>query len=148
MLTQILETPEVRYVLIPNQHIGTWEVGFMSEWITREYLARRGSAKFNAKQMKPSRCSLLGYTPGKIMVEGRTLGVWFFEVDQQPEVGQAAYDRGAEILDAFFRQELRQFLVEDLHPLGRRIIECCLAGGTLADYESLIDIPTLEPDEA
>ncbi len=70
--------------------------------------------------------------------------MWFFEVDQQPEVGPAAYDRGAEILDEFFHQELPQFLVPDLLPTGRKIIECCLSGGTLADYESLLDMQTLE----
>lgn len=145
LLNQIIETPEVRYILTPNQHIGAWEVGFMPQWITREYLARRGGARFSDKQMKPSRCPLLGYTPRKIVMEGRTLGVWFFEVDQQPEVGTAAYDRGAEILDDFFRQELPQFLVPDLLPTGRKIIECCLSGGTLEDYERLLDMRTLEP---
>ena len=144
LLNQIIETPEVRYVLIPNQHIGAWEVGFMPQWITREYLARRGGARFTEKQMKPSRCPLLGYTPHKIVMEGRTLGVWFFEVDQQPEVGPAAYDRGAEILEDFFRQELPQFLVPDLLPTGRKIIECCLSGGTLEDYEKLLSMQTLE----
>jgi hypothetical protein len=144
LLNQIIETPKVRYILTPNQHIGAWEVGFMPQWITREFLARRGGARFTEKQLKPSRCPLLGYTPGKIVMEGRTLGVWFFEVDQQPEVGTAAYDRGAEILEEFFHQELSQFLVKDLLPTGRKIIECCLSGGTLADYENLLGIPTLE----
>ncbi|MDX2081138.1 MAG: DUF4914 family protein [Terrimicrobiaceae bacterium] len=147
LLQQIIDTPEVRYVLIPNQNIGAWEVSFMPQWVTREYLARRGGAKFTAQQMKPSRCPLLGYTPGKIVVEGRTIGAWFFEVDQQPEVGTAAYDRGAEILDEFFARELRQFLVPDLLPAGRAIIECCLQGGTLADYEKLL-ASALEPDDA
>lgn len=145
LLNQIIETPEVRYILTPNQHIGAWEVGFMPQWITREYLARRGGARFTDKQMKPSRCSLLGYTPGKIVMEGRTLGVWFFEVDQQPEVGAAAYDSGAEILEEFFHRELRQFLVKDLLPTGRKIIECCLSGGNLEDYENLLDMQTLAP---
>jgi hypothetical protein len=145
LLRQIIDTPEVRYVLIPNQHIGAWEVSFMPQWITREFLARRGSARFPASRMKASRCPLLGYTPGSIVVEGRTIGAWFFEVDQQPEVGTAAYDQGAEILSGFFRSELAQFLESDLLPDGRRIIECCLAGGTLADYEKLMDIPTLDP---
>lgn len=145
LLNQIIETPEVRYVLTPNQNIGAWEVGFMPQWITREYLARRGGAKFTPKQMKPARCPLLGYTPSKIVMEGRTIGVWFFEVDQQPEVGSAAYDRGAEILEEFFHTELRQFLVPDLLPTGRRIIECCLAGGGIEDYERLLDMTTLEP---
>ncbi|MDX2108809.1 MAG: DUF4914 family protein [Verrucomicrobiota bacterium] len=147
LLNQIIETPEVRYILTPNQHIGAWEVGFMPQWITREYLARRGGARFTSKQVKASRCPLLGYTPSRIVVEGRTLGVWFFEVNQQPEVGTAAYDRGAEILESFFHRELRQFLVKDLLPAGRKIIECCLAGGTLADYESLLDIHTLTHED-
>ncbi len=146
LLTQIIETPKVRYILTPNQHIGVWEVGFMPQWITREYLARRGGARFNSRQMHASRCPLLGFTPGKIVVEGRTLGVWFFEVDQQPEVGAEAYDRGAEILTTFFHSELAQFLEADLLPLGRQIIECCLRGGKLPDYEALLDIPTLDED--
>jgi hypothetical protein len=94
--------------------------------------------------MRPSRCPLLGYTPRQIVMEGRTIGVWFFEVDQQPEVGTAAYDQGAGILWEFFRKELEQFLVPDLLPAGRRIIECCLAGGSLEDYESLLGMATLE----
>jgi hypothetical protein len=65
-------------------------------------------------------------------------------VDQQPEVGPAAYDRGAEILDDFFHQELPQFLVPNLLPTGRKIIECCLSGGTLADYEKILGMQTLE----
>jgi hypothetical protein len=147
LLNQIIETPRVRYILTPNQHIGAWEVSFMPQWIAREYIARRGGAKFSSNQMKPSRCPLLGYTPGKIVMEGRTIGAWFFEVEQQPEVGQAAYDRGAEILEEFFHRELNQFLVEDLLPTGRKIIECCLEGGTLEDYVGLLDIPTLVDDE-
>ncbi len=147
LLNQILETPEVRYILCPNQNIGAWEVSFMPQWIAREYLARRGGAQFSREQVKESRCPLLGYTPGKIVVEGRTIGSWFFEVDRQPEVGAEAYDRGAEILHEFFVKELTQFLEDDLHPVGRKIIECCLNNGTIADYEKLIDQHTLLPDD-
>lgn len=146
LLNQIIETPKVRYILTPNQHIGVWQTGFMPQWITREYLARRGSARFGPSHMRPSRCPLLGYTPGKIVVEGRTVGAWFFEVDQQPEVGASAYDQGAEILQEFFQSELRQFLVDELLPTGRRIIDCCLSGGSLEDYEKLLDIPTLDKE--
>jgi hypothetical protein len=31
ILKQILDTPKVKYILIPNQHIGAWEVGFMPQ---------------------------------------------------------------------------------------------------------------------
>jgi hypothetical protein len=96
--------------------------------------------------MKLSRCPLLGYSPGAIQVEGRQIGSWFFEVDQQPEVGTVAYDQGAEILRAFFARELVQFLEPDLLDLGRRIIECCLNNGTLGDYEKLIAHETLSTE--
>jgi hypothetical protein len=138
LLKQITEHPKVDYVLIPNQHVGAWEVSFMPQWITREYLARRGGAKFAKGELRASRCPLLGHTPHKIQVEGGTIGSWFFEVDLQPEVGEVAYDRGAELLNEFFARELESFLSPDLLPLGRKIIETCLAGGTLADYEALI----------
>jgi hypothetical protein len=147
LLSQIMETPEVRYVLIPNQHIGAWEVGFMPQWTTREYLARRGGARFAANRLRPSRCPLLGYTPGTIMVEGSTIGHWFFEVDNQPEVGSAAYDQGAAMLTDFFHEELAGFLEADLLPAGRAILECCLDGGGLEDYVRLLDLPFLEPDD-
>ncbi|MCX7713031.1 MAG: DUF4914 family protein [Chthoniobacterales bacterium] len=147
ILQQIQDCSKVRYILTPNQHIGVWQVGFMPQWISREYLARRGGAYFSRSQMKPSRCPLLGYTPGKIIVEGQTIGSWFFEVDQQPEVGPEAYDQGAKILHDFFRRELAKFLVNDLMPEGRKIIECCLDGGSLEDYEKLLPLETLSEDE-
>jgi hypothetical protein len=146
LLNQIIETPEVRYVLIPNQNIGAWEVGFMPQWIAREYIARRGGANFSSRKMKPSRCPLLGYTPGSIVVEGRTIGAWFFEVDKQPEVGPEAYDAGADILRDFFHRELSVFLEDDLLPTGRKIIECCLANGSASDYQELLGLPLFEED--
>ncbi|MFW6354903.1 MAG: DUF4914 family protein [Verrucomicrobiota bacterium] len=138
LLEQIERNQRVRYILCPNQHIGAWEVSFMPQWIAREYLARRGGARFSREQLRAARCPLLGYTPTAIQIEGRQIGTWFFEVDQQPEVGTAAYDEGAEILQNFFADELSQFLVPDLHEKGRRIIECCLDRGTLEDYVSLL----------
>ena len=146
LLNQIIETPEVRYLLIPNQNIGAWEVGFMPQWITREYIARRGGARFSKKKMKASQCPLLGYTPGTMMVEGRTIGSWFFEVDKQPEVGPQAYQAGAAILRDFFHKELTQFLEADLLPTGRKIIECCLANGSVEEYESLLGLPMFEEE--
>lgn len=64
-----MATPGVDYILVPNQHIGAWEVSFMPQWITREYLARRNGAKFTKQQVVPSRCPLLGWSPDSIMVE-------------------------------------------------------------------------------
>lgn len=144
ILEQIVETPKVDYVLIPNQHVGAWEVSFMPQWITREYLARRNGAKFTTQQVVPSRCPLLGWSPESIMVEARQIGSWFFQVEKQPEVGVEAYDKGAAILREFFLRELAQFDSPDLRPLGREIIQCCVNGGTVADYDALLGGGTLK----
>jgi len=140
LLQQFVNFRRTRHILCPNQNVGAWRVGFMAEWVAREYLARRGSAKFKPDQIRPARCSLLGYTVHQLHVEGRMVARWFLQVDTQPEVGEAAYDQGAEILFSFFRRCLPDFLESDLDPLGRQIIECCLDGGTLADYEALIPV--------
>ena len=116
LLQQFLDTPRVRYILCPNQHVGAWRVGFMPQWIAREYLARRGSASFAAEQVEPARCPLLGYALHAIMVEGQTIGDWFLRVETQPEVGEQAYDRGAELLHEFFTKQLAKFDDPDLMP--------------------------------
>ncbi len=61
LLHQIVDSPNTRYVLIPNQHIGVYKVGFAAEWISREYLARHGGAKIRREHLEPARCPLLGY---------------------------------------------------------------------------------------
>lgn len=138
LLDQIVDAPKVRYILCPNQHIGAWEVGFMPQWLAREYLARRGHARFNAQQVVPARCPLLGYAMRAMVLEGQSITDVFLRVDAQAEVGPEAYDQGAAILREFFHTQVRKFLEPDLSPLGRQIIECCLDGGTLADYQRLI----------
>ncbi|MDQ8204276.1 DUF4914 family protein [Pelagicoccus sp. SDUM812003] len=143
ILKQIVATPEVSYILMPNQHIGAWKVSFMPQWITREYLARRNGAKFSEKQVMASRCPLLGWNPESILVESRQVGTRYFNVNEQPEVGEAAYDEGARILTEFFHKELSQFLTEDLDPLGKQIIEACLNGATVEDYDKLLGNGTL-----
>ena len=138
LLKQIEETLRVRYVLCPNQHVGAWECGFMPQWIAREYLARRGTAKFRPDQIQPARCPLLGYAMFQLHVEGTMIPRWFLQVNTQPEVGDEAYDRGAEMLQAFFDQHLKKYLNDDLPKLGVDIIQCCLDRGRVEDYESLL----------
>ncbi len=139
LLEQIIETPKVRYILIPNQHIGVWKVGFMPEWLTREYLARRGGAWFTKKQIMPARSSLLGYALKEIIVEGQQLEKEFLQVEHQEEVGPEAYDMGDEILQNFFKEHLKKFLGDELNPRGQKIIECFFDRGTLENYNSLIE---------
>jgi hypothetical protein len=147
LLEQILATPKVRYILCPNQHIGAWEVGFMPQWIAREYLARRGGAKFTTDQVVEAPCPLLGYALRSLMVEGQNIPPFFLRVEKQPEVGEDAYNRGALMLQEFFERQLNKYLEADLNPLGRRLIECCLDEGSVRDYESLIESEPMFGDE-
>jgi len=141
LLNQILATPRVVHILCPNQHLGAWAVGFMPQWIAREYLARRGVARFRPDQLRPARCPLLGHALHHLTVEGNSIPRWLLQINTQPEVGDEAYDEGARILTEFFHRHLREFLMPDLHPLGRTIIECCLNGGQVQDYMSFIATP-------
>lgn len=138
LLKQIVDTPKTLFILTPNQHVGAWEVGFMTQWLAREYLARRGSAKFRDGQLEPARCPLLGYSFFSLQVEGRMIPRWFLQVNTQPEVGNEGYDAGARQLTEFFHEQLREYQGPDLDPRGQRIIECCLNGGTLQDYVEVL----------
>ena len=138
LLAQFRDNINTRYILCPNQYVGAWEVGFMAEWIMREYMARRGTAKFTPEQIRPARSPLLGYALHQLQIEGRFVSRWFLQVNTQPEVGDAGYDQGADMLFHFFREQLLRFLVSDLDPLGRKIIECCLDKGGNEDYGKLI----------
>ncbi len=139
LLKQIISTPKVRYILTPNQHIGAWEVGFMPQWLAREYLARRGGAWFTEKQLVPARSPVLGYAFRELMIEGQLMEREFLQVEKQLEVGEEAYDAGSRILEDFFKKHLEKYLEPDLMPQGRRIIEAFLSGCALEDYFSIID---------
>ena len=138
LLRQIVDTPETRYLLFPNQHVGVWSVGFMPQWLSREYIARRGAAKFHAEHLLPSSCALLGYTPTLIQIEGIRIPEWFIRVENQPEVGTDGYNSGTKILYKFFKRELPKFLTPEIDPLGKKIISCCLDKGKIEDYLNLI----------
>ena len=95
LLRQIVDTPETRYVLIPNQHIGAWKVGFMAEWIAREYLARRGSARFGREQVDEALFPLLGYIPKQLKIEGSMIPRVFLRIEEQIQGGMDVYEEGA-----------------------------------------------------
>jgi len=138
LLEQVLASPNTRYVLIPNQHIGTYKVGFMPQWIFREYIARRGSAQFKQDHLVPARLPILGYCLENLKIDGQFVRKAFLQPDFQAEIGLDGYDKGAKMLTNFFKTELEKFNTPELHPLGREIIECFLNNGTLADYIKFI----------
>jgi hypothetical protein len=140
LLEQILATPSTRYVLIPNQHIGCYQVGFMPQWISREYIARRGGIRFRPEHLYPARCPLLGFGINNLKVDGQFIYQGLLRPEMQPEVGIEAYDKGAKELTQFFKAELKKFLTPDLHPIGKQIIELCLADADMTKYLEIIPI--------
>ncbi|MGM0674366.1 MAG: DUF4914 family protein [Spirochaetota bacterium] len=138
LLELIVNTPKTKYVLIPNQYIGAYKVGFQPEWLAREYIARRGNLKFRPGQLVESRCSLLGYSIPNLKVNGQQIPKGLLEVEEQIEVGRDGFDRGAEILHEFFRSELQQFYTDDLMPLGKNIIDLAMEGAPVEEYMKLM----------
>jgi len=138
LLQQIMSTPSTRYILIPNQHIGAYHVGFAGQWATREYVARRGGVKFRHESLSESRCPILGYALEEMKVDGTRISRRFLKVHTQSEVGIEGYDKGAKILTDFFKQELRQYLTPELNPMGRQIIEACLNDASVQAYYDFI----------
>ncbi len=137
VLRQIVEQSRTRYVLVPNQHIGAYKVGFAAQWLTREYLARRGGGRIWHEELVPARFPLFGYTPREVKLDGQQVRPTLLFPENQSRVGHEAYDAGAQIIQDFFAAELTQFLTDDLDPLGREIIEVCLRGGGVQEYEAL-----------
>ena len=137
LLDQIVRHDRTRYVLVPNQHIGAYKVGFAAEWLTREYLARRGGGRIYRDQLVPARCSLFGYRPTEIKIDGQQIRPTLLQPEYQSQVGVGAYDTGAAILTDFFKSELGQYLTPELDPLGRAIIQACLADADVAEYDRL-----------
>ena len=140
LLEQIINTPATRYTLVPNQYIGVWKVGFKPQLLMREYLTRRGNAQLRQDQYQAARCPLLGYELNYLTIEGAKIPSRFLKVFKQDEVGIAGYDEGAKKLYDFFREELTQYLTPELNPKGKEIIEACLSGATVEEYQALLQI--------
>ncbi len=138
LLKQIIETPRTNYTLVPNQHIGVWKVGFKPQLLMREYLTRRGAAKLKSDQYQPARCSLLGYELNYLTIEGSKIPSRFLKVYNQTEVGTEGYDAGAELLENFFREELQKYLKGNLLQTGKRIIDACLSGASIDEYNQIV----------
>lgn len=138
LLEQILKTLSTRYILIPNQYIGAYRVGFAAQWATREYLSRRGGCKFKREVLSEARCPILGYVPESIKIDGMLMPKGILKVNTQPEVGNEAYDIGAKMLTDFFKRELEKYNTSDLNPLGKEIIQACMEDASVEIYYNLI----------
>ena len=140
LLDQIMKSPNTRYVLIPNQYIGAYKVGFMPQWIAREYIARRGGAKFKQENLIEARCTLLGYCLESLKLDNQYIRRAFLRPETQSEMGTEGYDVGAKILTDFFKKELQKFNTPELDPLGKQIIESFMNDAPLETYLELMPI--------
>lgn len=140
LLEQILGCPNTRYVLIPNQHIGVYKVGFSAEWISREYLARRGGVNMKLDRLVPARCALMGYALKEMKVDGQQIPSKFLRPEVQETLGNKGYDQGAKILYDFFAGELAAYEQEALHPVGKQILECFKKNGSIEDYCAILPL--------
>jgi hypothetical protein len=104
----------------------------------REYLTRRGRAQFKSEQYQPARCNLLGYELNYMTIEGSKIPSRFLKVYNQTEVGTEGYDAGAEILKAFFKEELQHYLQPELLFTGRRIIDAILQDATVEELNEIV----------
>lgn len=136
LLRQMLECPNTLNILIPNQHIGAYEVGFMGEWLVREYLARRNGL-IRLKHLVPARCPLFGYSMDEMKIDGQYIRQSFLRPELQSKLGFDGYDAGARILTDFFKEQLKQFMTDELDPLGKQIIELVMRDAPLGDYLAL-----------
>ena len=133
LLRQLMSTKETLNILIPNQYIGAYNVGFAGEWLVREYLTRRGG-KIGETELVPARCPLFGWELSSMRLEGQSIPMGYLHPFMQPELGREGYDAGAEILSAFFRRQLELYLTEELDKTGWEIIELCLQSAPLENY--------------
>jgi hypothetical protein len=95
-------------------------------------------ARLRSDQYQDARCALLGYELNYLTLEGSKIPSRFLKVYNQPEVGYAGYDAGADQLRKFFKEELQKYLVEDLLQTGKRIIDACLSDATTEEYNELV----------
>lgn len=138
LLKQIIDTPRTTFTLVPNQNIGAWKVGFNPQLLMREYLTRRGAAKLRTDQYQHARCPLLGYELNYLTIESSKIPSRFLKVYTQLEVGVEGYDAGAEILQKFFKEELQNYMKDDLHQTGKKIIDACLSNAQVEDYNEIV----------
>ena len=133
LLHQMLDTQNTLNILIPNQHIGAYQVGFMGEWLVREYLARRNGI-VRMKHLVPARCQLFGYSLEEMKIDGQYVRRTFLRPEFQSKLGFEGYDAGAKILTDFIKEQIQGFMTDDLDPVGRHILELCLHDAPLEDY--------------
>ena len=139
LFRQVMDTPDTMFLLIPNQHIGCWQVGLRAavghaRVPGASWLGRIPGGPPVGQPLPTSR-SLAAHDSGRGSGD-RSL----VPASRNPARSWAkkSYDRGAEILTDFFHKQIRQVPRNDeLDKKAQEIIRACLDGATVADYDQL-----------
>lgn len=136
LLRQIFAAGGTLNLLIPNQHVGAYSLGFDGQWLVREYLGRHGG-RLTSAGLTPARCPLMGYAVDALSLDGQSVPPVLLRPELQPELGEAGYDAGAKMLTELFLRELENYDTDALDPLGREIIALFRAGAGVEEYARL-----------
>lgn len=77
-------------------------------------------------------------------IDGQYVRQTFLRPELQSKLGFEGYDAGAKILTDFMKSQIKEFLTDDLDPIGRKIIETCLNDGSLEDYLSITPMTNIK----
>lgn len=91
-------------------------------------------------RLSPARCPLFGYALNEMKVDGQRISSRFLRPELQESLGEEGYDKGAEILYKFFEKELAVYDCEELHPVGKQILECFKKRGSVEDYCAILPL--------
>ena len=119
----------------PNQHIGVYKIGFSAEWNRARIPRAPRRREYEDGPPGPRALRAAGLRAQRD--EGRR-PEHPLEIPAPRNAGHARPRRlrpgRPHPVRTFFAQELAAFDTEELHPVGRQILECFKAGGSVEDY--------------
>ena len=80
------------------------------------------------------RCPLFGYALDEMKLDGQYVRQTFLRPETQSKLGTEGYDAGAKILADFIKEQVAQFVCDDLDPAGpadHRTAACTTARWTI-----------------
>lgn len=128
LLRQFAETADMDFVLIPNQNIGAYRVGFSPQHTLRAHLAMGG--KLEAQEWSP--CQLLGREVRPFRFDDQTVPDYLFRPHCQRELGDGTYQKGVSVIERSMRGYLPRYLKPHLHPVAARLIRAVVEGEDLS----------------
>ena len=99
--------------------------------------ADRALVVINTEPISIRGCKNIKARLDEMKIDGQYIRVTFLRPELQSKLGYAGYDAGAKILTDFIKEQVQQFISDELDPVGRRIIDLCLNDAPLEEYLAL-----------